>query len=24
VQDAMTRWVRPEGFAQVIEGPAPQ
>ena len=23
VQAAMTRWVRPNGFAQVIEGPAP-
>jgi zinc protease len=24
VQDAMNRWVRPDGFAQVVEGPAPQ
>jgi zinc protease len=24
VQDAMARWIRPDGFAQVVEGPAPQ
>ena len=24
VQNAMAHWIRPDGFAQVVEGPAPQ